>query len=123
MWRDTKVENKTLWHITKKEKVNSIKENGILISDSGQVGAGVYSIIPDLDVLENLMEFFSLEKKYQPNLLAIVEFIYTGEVVESPVENFIFANEGWVKTNEPIAAENIISIQNYTEFNMLEKIN
>lgn len=123
MWRDTKVENKTLWHITKKEKVNSIKENGILISDSGQVGAGVYSIIPDLDVLENLMEFFSLEKKYQPNLLAIVEFVYTGEVIESPVENFIFANEGWVKTNKPIAAENIISIQNYTEFNMLEKIN
>ena len=123
MWRNATVKNKTFWHITKKEFFRSIQENGIFKSTDGQVGTGVYAIIPDLDVLDNLLEFFELERKNLSTDVIAVEFSYSGEIVESPVKNFIYENEGWIKIENKIPAKNIISIVNYDNFNLLEKVN
>lgn len=105
-WIKETSKNKTFWHITTYENINSIKEKGLKQSEDGQQGKGLYGIKTDYEVLDSVIEL--LEQKKNAEVLMAIEFTYSGEYYINPVDMFIESSEGWVLIPSDITPNDIL---------------
>lgn len=109
-WIECSCEDKIFWHITYNKYLDSILDKGLLQSEDGQQGKGVYCIeAKDYDVLDGILELME-EREVNSNELSVVEFIYSGKYKIHPKDMLILSSEGWCIISKDINKSNILSI-------------
>lgn len=104
--------NKLFWHVTTKDKKTLILKNGIIESDDGNLGSGVYCVeTGDLTSLISVLSLDSFKDNgYELKDLAVVEFKYSGEYQTfKPVMRY-YTNEKWIVIKNNISCKEIIRI-------------
>jgi len=102
--------NKHFWHVTPKNNEALIFKEGIIKSEDGNFGEGVYCIEEgDLNSLKSVLGLESFEDNgYELKDLAVVEFQYSGNYqIFKPIMRS-YHGEKWVIIKEKINQNQII---------------
>lgn len=114
-WIEFNCMDKSFWHITYSKNVDSILDKGLLQSNEGQQGKGLYCIeAKDYDVLDSLLELME-EREIDSDKLYVIEFMYSGKYNMYPKDMLIYSSEGWCVINQDINKSNIVSIKSVLE--------